>query len=373
MEPPDAVSFRRRVWWYQATRVYLHVPNLRLVRPRSFETGVVGPPHMTTQIDYERLYADVLPSVVSLYVDIDGRRTGTGSGSGFVYDGDHIVTNQHVVTDTPEVDVRFSHDDWRLGRVIGTDAYTDLAVVRVEDLPDYATPLPVAEDNPTPGRPVAALGNPLGLDGSITAGIVSGANRSMTTNGRFAVPDVVQTDAAINPGNSGGPLVALAGDGYEVVGVNRAKSGDNIGFAISPVIVNTVIPVLIDEGRYHHSYLRVSTLDVTPTVAEANGLDEPRGVLLVDVHPSVRGSLRPSRRRERIRGREVPVGGDVIVGIDGRELHSHEELTRHLITETHPGEPVELELVRDGRQMTVTVTLGERPQPDDDGRRIRIR
>ena len=260
--------------------------------------------------------------------------------------------------------MRFAGKAWRLGRVSGTDAYTDLAGVRVPDLPADARPLALAAENPAPGRPVAALGNPLGLEGSITAGIVSGANRSMAAGGRFAVPDVVQTDAPINPGNSGGPLVAIGADGgYEVVGVNRAKSGDNIGFAISPAIANRVIPALIENGEYRHSYLRVSTVDVTPTIAEANGLSEARGVLVVDAHPSVRRSVRPSRGHRRIRGREVPVGGDVIVGIDGHELASHEELTRHLITATRPGDVVELELLRDGSTIVTTVTLGERPNP----------
>ncbi|MFB6130957.1 MAG: S1C family serine protease, partial [Salinigranum sp.] len=197
---------------------------------------------MYEPIDYERLYRETIPSVVSIYVGLDG--PGAGAGSGFVYDGEHVVTNQHVVGAADDVELRFSDGSWRRGVVVGTDAYTDLAVVRVDDLPAGATPLSVAAENPGPGRPVAALGNPLGLDGSITAGIVSGSNRSMSTASGFAVPDVVQTDAPINPGNSGGPLVALraeadgddsrvdaadAGVPYEVVGVNRARQGDNIG------------------------------------------------------------------------------------------------------------------------------------------------
>ena len=323
-----------------------------------------GPRRRTATIDYERLYRDVLPSVVSIYPSRpDPRRLG-GAGSGFVYDGTgHVLTNQHVVGDADRVEVRFSRGDWREASVVGTDADTDLAVVRVDDLPTDAAPLPIAGENPTPGRPVAALGNPLGLDGSITAGIVSGANRSMTTERGFAIPDVVQTDAAINPGNSGGPLVAVTDDGYEVVGVNRAKQGDNIGFAVSPAIVNRVVPALVADGEFRHSYLRVRTVDVTPAVAEANGLADSRGVLVVDVHPSVAG-LRACADERRVRGRRVPVGGDVVVGIDGVELHSHEELTRHLITETAPGETVSLAIVRGGEERTVDVELVRRPPPE---------
>ncbi|MFC6826067.1 S1C family serine protease [Halopelagius fulvigenes] len=369
---------------------------------------------MFGETDYERLYRDVIPSVVSLYV---GRRApSVGAGSGFVYDDQHVLTNQHVVDGAAAVELRFADGGWATGEVVGTDAYTDLAVVAVEDLPESATPLPVAGENPSPGRPVAALGNPLGLDGSITAGIVSGSNRSMPTSGGFAIPDVVQTDAPINPGNSGGPLVALDGDGgYEVVGVNRARQGDNIGFAVSPTIVERVVPELVESGRYAHSYLRARTLDVTPTVAEANGADEPRGVLVVDIaeqssagrrgqsddiaeQSSAGRRGRPDDIAERsstdgrtqsdetesdalrgaddtrdVRGQRVPVGGDIIVGIGGNELRSHEELMRYLITETRPGEPVEIDVIRDGVERTLSVTLDERPSPEDRRRERRAR
>jgi S1-C subfamily serine protease len=324
---------------------------------------------MNERLDYERLYSDVIPSVVSVYATRGRRRRGVGggTGSGFVYDEHTVVTNEHVVSNGRDVELRFADGQWRTGSVAGRDAYTDLAVVSVADLPASARPLPVATENPSPGRPVAALGNPLGLDGSITAGIVSGANRSMRTSNGFAIPDVVQTDAAINPGNSGGPLVAASDDGYEVVGVNRAKSGDNIGFAISAAIVSRVVPDLVATGRYRHSYLRTRTIDVSPAVARANGLDEPRGVLVVDVRegPTDGDDLRGSTGTRRVRGREVPVGGDVIVGINGHEVRAHEELMRYLITETRPGEPVHVDVVRDGRERTLEVVLGERPRTDD--------
>lgn len=312
---------------------------------------------------YEQLYRDTIPSVVSVYTNPADDRRGPprGAGSGFVYDADHIITNQHVVAGSRTVEARFSDDDWRTGRVVGTDAYTDLAVVRIDECPNYAESLPVAVENPTPGQAVAALGNPMGLDGTITTGIVSGINRSMRTTRNFTIPDTVQTDAPINPGNSGGPLVTLDGT---VVGVNRAHAGDNIGFAISPAITSRVVPDLIDHGKYRHSFLNIQTVDVSPTVADVNGLDESQGVLVVDVSlgPSS-AALRSARRTRVVRGREVPVGGDVIVGLDGHEIQSHEDLLRYLITETQPGESIEIDLIRDGRGITEHVTLAERPQP----------
>jgi S1-C subfamily serine protease len=324
---------------------------------------------MSTEHTYERLYSATIPSVVSVYVTPDDRSPWGGSGSGWVYDGTHLVTNEHVVGDATEVDLRFSEGDWRVGRVVGTDPYTDLAVLAVADLPDYAKPLELADSNPEPGVPVAALGNPMGLDGSISAGIVSGASRSMPAGNGFTMPDTVQTDAPINPGNSGGPLVTTDG---AVVGVNRAKTGDNIGFAVSVDVVRRVVPELLAEGRVAHSYLRVKTLDVSPTVAEANDLDETGGVLVVDVsHGPASGVLRGCDGTRKVRDRDVPTGGDVITAIDGVPVDSHEALMRHLLVETRPGESVTVELVRGGHERTETLTLAERPDAPKRGRRRR--
>ncbi|WP_416839136.1 S1C family serine protease [Haloferax sp. DFSO52] len=332
---------------------------------------------MSTHSDFEGLYRDVIPSVVSVYVG--GRRRPGGAGSAFVYDDQHLVTNEHVSrladeTKSNRVELRFADGSWRVGKVVGSDVYTDLAVVAVDDLPADAVALRLATENPSPGRPVAALGNPLGLEGSISAGIVSGANRSLHTSNGFAIPDVVQTDAPINPGNSGGPLVGFRDDSdgppYEVVGVNRAKQGDNIGFAVSPVIANRILPDLVTDGFYRHSYLRTRTLDVTPSIAEANGLDAPRGVLVVGSAAADSGSelLRGCYEKTELGGWEIPVGGDVIVAIEGNEVRAHEELMRYLITETRPGEPVAIDVLRDGEPMTLVVELDERPSVNGNGR-----
>ncbi|WP_435360713.1 S1C family serine protease [Haloarchaeobius sp. DFWS5] len=322
---------------------------------------------------YTALYRTTIPAVVSIYPTTDHHYHG--SGSGFVYDEDgHIVTNQHVVARAETVECRFSGGEWRSATVVGTDPATDLAVVRVAGLPDYVTPLPVAESNPEPGVPVAALGNPMGLDGTISAGIVSGVNRSMPTGEGFTIPDTVQTDAPINPGNSGGPLVTLDG---EVVGVNRARQGDNIGFAISPKLVRRVVPDLVARGHTDHATLHVRTMDVSPTVAEANGLDEARGILVVDVREGpASGVLGGCHDAAVVRGREVPVGGDIIVGIDGQELHAHEELVRYLMTEVRPGDTVELAVRRRAGETTERLVVTDRANSengsDEGGTRIRV-
>lgn len=331
---------------------------------------------MNEEYIYEELYQSTIPSVVSVYVTSD--RLG-GAGSGFVYDtgamspeAGYIVTNEHVVRTDDEVDIRFSDGDWRVGQIVGTDAYTDLAVVRVANRPEYARVLSLASENPAPGKRVAALGNPMGLDGSLTTGVVSGANRSMPTQEGFTIPDTVQTDAPINPGNSGGPLVTTDG---EVVGVNRARGGDNIGFAISAEITARVVPTLIEHSSYRHSYLKIQTIDISPTIAAANGLDESRGVLVVEVSLGpASGALIGCRGNRQTNGRQVPVGGDVITHIDGQRIDSHEELMRYLLLETQPNDTVSVDIIRDGVSLTEHVTLAERPRPTPRrGPNVRVR
>jgi Trypsin-like serine proteases, typically periplasmic, contain C-terminal PDZ domain len=326
------------------------------------------------QPSYQSLYEAVVPSVVSIYRD-PGQR---GAGSGFFYTDTHLLTNEHVVRERDRVDIRFHDGSWETGTVVGSDVYTDLAVIRVTDTPADTTPLQIAEHTayPQPGQPVAALGNPLGLDGSVTTGVVSGVDRSMPTSGGFAIPDIVQVDAPINPGNSGGPLItavpdtAASGEEYPVVGVNRAKSGDNIGFAVSARVISEVVPELINTGRYQHSYLCVQTLDVTPRIAKANGLDTARGVIVVNVRQQTNGErLNPSRQERRVDRATVPVGGDIIVGIGDQSVRSHEELTRCLLTETEPGTPVMLDIVRRGQERRIKTVPAERPVAGDDRKR----
>jgi S1-C subfamily serine protease len=323
--------------------------------------------------DYESVYNETIRSVVTIQVITE---EGRGLGTGFVYDGEgHVVTNQHVVADASQVEVQFDQGEWRMAEVVGTDVYSDLAVLRVNDTPDYATPLALRPEEPDPGQPVAALGSPLGLEGTITAGIVSGTNRSLPAGGQpgpqaqqgpqFTIPNTIQTTAAINPGNSGGPLVDCRG---RVLGVNTATAArsDNIGFAVPASQVERVVPALIENGSYAHSFLGITSLDVSPTVAEANDLSVNRGVLVRDVLPGspADGVLRGGEGTEQVNGLEVPVGGDVILAIEGKRIDSGEELSSYL-TRTSPGDTVTLTILRDGERMQVEVTLGERPDPGE--------
>ena len=313
--------------------------------------------------NYQSLYDQAIGSVVTIQV-----RTprGGGLGSGFVYDDSgRIVTNQHVVANATAVEVQFNQGQWRTAEVVGTDAYSDLAVLDVDNVPNYADPLALNASGPQPGQPVAALGSPLGLQGTITGGIVSAVNRSLPAGGatgpQFTIPNTVQTTAAINPGNSGGPLMNCRG---QVIGVNTAgaQGSDNIGFAVPASRVQRVAPALIQDGTYNHSFLGITSTDVTPTVAQANDLQVTRGVLVGQVVPGspADGVLQGSTRTAEVNGQPVPVGGDVILRVAGQRIGSQEDLASVLV-QKRPGETVQMTILRDGERQRVTVTLGIRP------------
>ncbi|WP_226010232.1 S1C family serine protease [Halomicrobium salinisoli] len=316
--------------------------------------------------DYVSLYDETIGSVVSIQTD-------AGIGSGYVYEtGDNgsaiVVTNAHVVGESDDVMVQFTRGESVMGTVVGRDAGTDLAAVRVDDRPDYVEALPTTESQPQHGTPVAALGNPFGLEGTITQGIVSGLNRSLPTQRGVPIPDTVQTDAAISSGNSGGPLVNCQG---EVVGVNAAgiaaPSAENIGFAISHRIVEQVVPELVQDGEFDQPYLGIGVAEVTPAIAEANDLNQTTGVYVGSVAEDgpAAGVLQGAEELAVVDDERVPVGGDVIVGVEGQEVRGMEDLSSILLTETEPGQNVSITVVRDGERQNVTVTAGERPAPTE--------
>lgn len=351
------------------------VPSAPHVSPAAHEAGHSTPagvlasgtngPAQTSTCDYASLYDGTIDSVV-------GIRTDVGQGSGFVYrtfqgnGTSYVVTNAHVVGNASSVVVQFATEASRRGEVVGRDEFADLAVVRVNGTPSAVEALPVASSPPDPGRKVAALGSPFGLDESITHGIVSGVNRSLPTTPRGSLPNAIQTDAPINPGNSGGPLVTCDGTvvGVNTAGVSAAR-GDNVGFAVSATLVERVVPSLVRTGDYEHAFLGVATTPITPSLASANDLDGTEGVY---VHRTVEGSpaasvLRGSTEFVTVDGRRVPVGGDVIVSIDGRAVDSPADLSHYLVTEARPGREVTLTVLRDGEREQVNVTLGVRPDP----------
>lgn len=308
---------------------------------------------------YTAVYREVVDSVVAVRVEsVDG----TSSGTAWVYDNDYLVTNQHVAADAQSISVWFEEDGWRRATTVGTDLYSDLAVLAVEDRPDDATPLPLVEGDPSVGTEVLAIGNPFGLSGSLTTGVISGRSRTLPAANGFSIPDAVQTDAAVNPGNSGGPLVNLDG---EVVGVINSGGGDNIGFAISAALLKRVVPALIDTGEYAHPYMGIGLREVTPAVVEANDLPLSRGVYVSQVvqdGPSA-GVLRGSTDTAYVDGEAVGVGGDVIVRMGDTQIITQQSLSTYLALETSPGTTVEVEVLRDGQRETVRLELGTRPTP----------
>lgn len=324
-------------------------------------SGQASQQEETETCDYTELYNRTIDSVVQI-------QTAGGSGSGFVFDIDegnstsYVVTNQHVVNQSNRVGVRFARGETRPGTVIGTTRTADLAVVRVEEAPGYVEALSVANETPRPGDRVAAIGSPLGLETTITSGIVSGVNRTSPVG--FPLPNTIQTDAPINPGNSGGPLVAC--DTGAVIGVNQAGGGENIGFAIGASIVEQTVPALIDQGDYAYPLLGVQGVTLTQPLAEANDFNVTDGVYVVDTIDGTPAAetFQGATGSTVVSGQRVPLGGDVIVAIGNQTVESREDLLSYLFTETRPDETVQVTIVRDGTRQTVNVTLGERPDQD---------
>jgi S1-C subfamily serine protease len=310
---------------------------------------------------------------------------GLSLGSGFIYDNSgHIITNFHVVAGSNPDDISITFIDGTVyrARVIGTDQYSDLAVLHVEDdVPaDKLIPLPLANSSALRvGQEVVAIGNPFGLSGSMTEGIVSGLNRlipvyqdpfSDVTAPAFSIPDVIQTDAAINPGNSGGPLLDMLG---EVVGINSAIFSTTggfagVGFAVPSNAIAKIAPILIESGTFQHPWLGVSGIDMTPEIAEAIGLGEPRGFLVIEAAPGgpadtagVQGGNTPVQ----LGGREIALGGDVVLAIDDRDVRKIDDVLGYLQQATQVGDTVTLTVWRDGQIIEIPVTLGARPSLQD--------
>jgi len=316
------------------------------------------PSGSTPEAGAESAYASVYEATIGSVAFVGDE---TGGGSGFVHDG-VVVTNQHVVGDAERIGVRFEGGEWRDAGVTATDVYADLAVLSTE-IPEYAAPLEFVGSVPPVGTEVLALGSPFGLESSVSAGIVSGRNRSVpNAQTGFAIPNTVQTDAGLDPGNSGGPLVTMDG---EVTGVAVAGAGTSVGFAVSPLLARRVLSELIATGNYDHPYLGIRLVEVTPDIAAANDLAAARGVMVVETiaeTPAAR-TLRGVTGETTVEGRPVPVGGDVIVGLAGEEIASNADLGTTLALELSPGDRVEAELVRDGERQTVELTIGTRPEP----------
>lgn len=322
---------------------------------RSPETAVserAGEPSQFT-----RVYREVSPAVTTIRVTTP---TGGGQGSGAVIDDRHVVTNQHVVAGATHVSVVYPDGEYALADVRGADPYSDLAVLEL-DHPGDPPALTFATEDPAVGTEVVAVGTPFGVGESASHGIVSGVNRSIPGPNNFAIPDAIQTDAPANPGNSGGPLVAVDGTPLGLVNFVR---GNDITFAVSGALMNRVVPSLVEDGTYDHSFVGIALFGVTPALAEANGLDTARGVYVDEVLDGgpASGVFEGSDGEATALGRPVPTGGDVILAVDGTRMRDPDAFASYLALHTRPGETVTFTILRDGRRRTVEVTLGERPE-----------
>ena len=315
------------------------------------------------------IYENVSPGVISIitYFSQGDLQVALGSGSGFVYDTDgHIVTNYHVIEGASEIQIAFPSGIKTRAEIIGIDTDSDLAVLKVDVDAEELVPLVMGDSNEIQvGQFVVAIGNPFGLNGSMTLGIISSLGRTMdslnlsTTGQAFSAGDLIQTDAAINPGNSGGPLLNMNG---EVIGVNRAINTYNtnedaeplnsgVGFAVSVNIVKRVVPSLISEGSYDYPYLGITSYDEIPLEeAERLGLDKAIGALVTSVvedGPADQAGLQVD---------------DVILSIDGVEVKNFSAMLSYLFNNSSPGDVVEFEIFRNGERIMLDLTLGARPQ-----------
>ena len=346
---------------------------------------VVTPDKITILADeVDQLLANIYeranPAVVNIDVAGGSELTEFGSGSGFIIDQDgHIVTNNHVIDGADEIDVTFWDGTVATAKVIGADPYSDLALIKVPVESTKLVPLSLGDsDQVRVGQRVIAIGNPFGLVGTMTVGIVSGKGRTLPADGpsgsstSFSNPDIIQTDAAINPGNSGGPLLNSAG---EVIGVNSAirtdgtnRANSGVGFAVPVNTVKRVVQQLREKGQVSYPYLGVSVDSnhfTTGELAAVLNLPVKQGVLIasvVDGGPAERAGLKGGDRQVTVRGIPVRAGGDIITAIDGDAINNFDEMIAYLAAKKQVGQTVAVTIIRGSETLQVPVTLDERPR-----------
>lgn len=337
--------------------------------------GALASTHNNVSLSLPQLFRQSQDSVVQIASMHGTEPTESGNrlGSGFVYDTNrHIVTNHHVVSGNSMLDVTFSDGTIYRARLIGSDPFTDIAVLYVSKVPAQKL-IPLSLGNSTDisvGEQVAAIGNPFGLSGSLSEGVISGLGRLLPSNAnatsRYSIPDVIQTDAPINPGNSGGPLLNMKG---QVIGMTSAiysNTGEfsGVGLAISSDTMKKVIPLLITNGSYAHPWVGVSGTNMTPELASALGLKEPRGFLVIDVipgSPADRAGLRGGDQVVNINGQQIPFGGDVILRIGDTPVRKIDDVLTYLERYKMVGESAKLTVLRGGQERNLIVKLTARP------------
>jgi 2-alkenal reductase len=328
-----------------------------------------------------RIYAARRSGVVTIYALFGGDddTAGTQQGSGFVVSEDGLVlTNSHVVTTAGEggsavvrnaraVYVQFADGDRVQARIVGHDPFTDVAVIRVDPDAHALAPVPLGDSEAVVvGAPVAAIGSPFGNETSLTVGVVSATGRSIASlTSKYNVVDAIQIDAPINRGNSGGPLFDARG---RVIGVNaqiRSDSGVNqgVGFAIPINAARRSLDQLVEDGEVDYAYVGVSTRDVTPSLAKRFGLPVRRGAVVSTIEPNSpasRAGLKGGVREEQFNGMTFPVGGDVIVSINGAPVRGADDVVRYVTEELEPGDMAVFGIVRDGERRQLAIRLGAR-------------
>jgi len=310
------------------------------------------------------------PGVVRVNIQRNQTEEGVGGvGSGFVFDKQgHIITNAHVVKDATKTVVTFLDGRQYNAQIIGVDEYTDIGVIKVNADLKLLNPLSLGDSsNLQVGEPITAIGNPFGLSGSMTSGIISQMGRLLPSDSGFQIPDVIQTDAAINPGNSGGPLLNMRG---EIVGINTAiqsTTGEftGVGFAIPSQTVAKIVPTLISDGEYKHPWIGISGTDIDLEMANVMGLENTVGFLIITVvedSPASDAGLIGSNKMIQVEGREYSIGGDVIMSVDGIDVRKIDDILIHLQRGKAVGDEMILEILRDDRTTNVTIVLQERPK-----------
>ena len=345
----------------------------RVLSNNAFQIGQVGVVKASdTELPLPDLFQKIEESVVQITDSSETDVFESRLGSGFVYDDNgHIITNYHVVSGGGnKLDVTFPDGTVYRASLIGSDSAADIAILYVEGVPkEKLLPLSLADSSKVRvGERVAAIGNPFGLSGSLSTGIVSGVGRQIPAQEEegFTIPDIIQTDAPINPGNSGGPLLNMRG---EVIGINSAiysTTGQfaGVGFAIPSNIIAQVVPSLITTGSYQHPWLGVAGRDMTPGIAELLGIDERRGFLVMDVvagSPAEKAGLKRGNEDTVIDGIPLKLGGDVIIAVDNNTVRKIDDILAYMEMEKSVGDDLKLTILREGQTIEVIATLAARP------------
>jgi S1-C subfamily serine protease len=345
-------------------------PIIIVATPTPLPDAAMAPIDLEEQL-ITNLYERVSPAVVHITAQVItmnfffGPTPSEGTGSGFVIDSEgHIVTNYHVIKDASSLEITFSDGTTTSAEVVGSDPYSDLALLMPDSLPTTVDPVLLGSSSDLRvGQRAIAIGNPFGLDRTLTTGVISALGRPLQEAQDQYIFNVIQTDAAINPGNSGGPLLDSRG---RVVGVNTAiqQQGEGIGFAVPVDTVKRVINALMEKGSYLHPWLGLLGYSVTPNLAQSLGLPVEMGVMVAQLYrgsPAASAGIRGANQQAIVGNQRVLTGGDIITAINEQPIDDWLSYLEFIELNTAVGDMVTLTLLRDGQQITVDVTVGSQP------------